>query len=123
MNKLRISLKIITASLLLTFGQASLAQEQEVATTYSDQDKQKAIVMCMTAEYVQFHQEYPAEADVMDTCKLRFKQLSNEIPYQEYQKWVLETPYSPYPPAETAAILEKYHRIMLGLGSQIPFVN
>lgn len=115
--------KIITTSLFLLCSQVSLAQEQEVVTTYSDQDMQKAIVMCMTAEYVQFHEEYPAEDDVMDICKMRFRQLTQEIPYQDYQKWVLETPYSPYPPTETATILEKYHRIMLGLDTQIPFIN
>ncbi len=123
MNKLPFKLKIFTTSLLLLCSQTGLAQEQEMVETYSDQDMQKAIVMCMTAEYVQFHQEYPAEDDVMDTCKLRFKQLSDEIPYQDYQKWVLETPYSPYPPTETATILEKYHRIMLGLDTKIPFIN
>ena len=114
--------KFITTALLLFNAQASLAKEEAVAT-YSDQDMQKATVMCMTAEYVQFHQEYPAEDDVMTICQARFKQLTQEVPYEEYQHWVLATPYSPYPPAETATILEKYNRIMLGLDSQIPFIN
>lgn len=114
--------KVITSTLLLLCSQAVSAQ-QETVESYSEQDMQKAIVMCMTAEYVQFHQEYPAEDDVMDICHARFKQLTQEIPYEEYQKWVLTTPYSPYPPTETATILEKYNRIMLGFDAQIPFIN
>lgn len=114
--------KLIVSTLLLLCSQVSSAQEESVET-YSEQDMQKAIIMCMTAEYVQFHQEYPAEDDVMALCHVRFKQLTQEIPYQAYQNWVLATPYSPYPPTETATILEKYNRIMLGLDSRIPFIN
>jgi|LSQX01.1.fsa_nt_gb hypothetical protein len=120
-NKLAFFLGAAAISLSSLFAHTALAEE--ALEDYSETDRHKAIVMCMTVEYVQFHQEYPAEQDVMDLCNQRFQQLTQDIPYAEYKNWVLDTPYSPYPAPETSAILEQYNRIMLGLDSQFPMIN
>lgn len=124
MNKTK-QIKTLLASCLLTmcsFPALSLSA-QTAEESYGDQDRYKAIIMCMTVEYVQFYQEYPAEEDVMDRCNARFQRLTQSIPYEQYKKLVLETPYTPYPSAETSAILEEYHRIMLGLDTDISIIN
>ena len=120
-NKLTFILGATIISLSSLF--AHTASAEDTLENYSETDRHKAIVMCMTVEYVQFHQEYPAEEDLMDLCNQRFQQLTQDIPYAEYKNWVLDTPYSPYPAPETSAILEQYNRIMLGLDSQFPIIN
>ena len=119
MNKL--CLFISYALLFLT--PHSIHAQEESANDYSEQDRHKAIIMCMTAEYVQFYHEHPAEDDAMDICNSRFEQLRQEIPYEDYKKWVLETPYSPYPATESSEILEKYSQIMLGVDAQPFLIN
>lgn len=114
-------LRIFLLGLTALFSYSSYAQSD--VENYSEQDKHKAIIMCMTVEYVQFYQEHPAEDDVMDICNARYRRLTQDIPYEHYKQWVLETPYSPYPSAETSAILEQYNRIMLGLDPQMPIIN
>lgn len=113
--------QLLGFTLLLSAAQGSSAQE--AVENYTEQDRHKAIIMCMTVEYVQLHQEHPAEEDLIDICNARFKQLTQEIPYEEYKQWVLETSYSPYPSTETSVILEKYNHIMLGLDLQTPLIN
>ncbi|MDO5667266.1 MAG: hypothetical protein Q4G44_05530 [Alcaligenaceae bacterium] len=123
-NNHKIRSLLVTA--LFAFGSlfALTAEAQQLEDeNYSDIDRYKAIIMCMTVEYVQFYQEHPAEEDVMDICQSRFNRLSDDIPYEQYKNWVLETPYTPYPSVETSAILEQYHRIMLGLDPEMSIIN
>lgn len=124
MNKLyKINwLKALFLMPLCTLLSQTVLAQAEIAN-YSEQDKHKAIIMCMTVEYVQFYQEHPAEEDAMEICHARFKRLTQDIPYEHYKKWVSETPYSPYPSLETSAILEQYNRIMLGLDQDTLLIN
>lgn len=107
----------LTPLLFLTTHTAAVANDEP--RTYSEADRQKAIIMCMTAEYVKFYQEYPAEEDVMPLCHQRFEQLITEIPYAEYEQWVLQTPYSAYPNSETSSIMMRYNKHMLGLDNEL----
>lgn len=109
-----------------TTGTATTVSQTKRATpseSYSDQDRYKAIIMCMTVEYVQLYQAHPAEEDAMDICNARYQRLIEEIPYAHYKQWLSDTPYSPYPGPETSALLEKYHRIMLGLDEAKLLIN
>ena len=112
----------ISAIISAILSPTAVAQSEETTPSFSELDRQKAIIRCMTLEYVGFYQEHPAEADAMDICNARFQRLTQEIPYENYKQWVLDTPYSPYPAAETSAIQEQYNHIMFGIDPQIPFI-
>ncbi|WP_048768778.1 hypothetical protein [Oligella urethralis] len=112
---------LILSGLSLSWNSSVLAEVSE--DSYSDQDRHKAIIMCMTVQYVQLYQEHPAEEDAMTTCNARYQRLMQEIPYAHYKQWLLDTPYSPYPSPETSALLDQYHRIMLGLDEATLLIN
>lgn len=88
---------------------ASHAQEQ----TYPQYEKEKAIIFCMTREYLLQHQEEPAEKDMFPVCESRFAELENSIPYEKY-KAVRDKGYMIYKDNQSAELLEKYFGILMG---------
>ncbi|MBK1780465.1 hypothetical protein JHL22_04480 [Advenella sp. WQ 585] len=87
----------------------SHAQEQ----AYPQYEKEKAIVFCMTREYVLLYQEEPAEVDLFPVCESRFATLETRIPYDNY-KAVRDKGYMLYKDKQSAELLEKYYSILMG---------
>ncbi len=88
---------------------ASHAQEK----AYPQYEKEKAIIFCMTREYVLQHQEEPAEEDLFPECESRFAKLQATIPYNTY-KAVRDKGYMLYKDKQSAELLEKYYSILMG---------
>ena len=63
---------------------ASMSSPTETAGEYSQFDKERAIITCMTAEYATRYQDDPAEADMFPECEARFEKLKATLPYAEY---------------------------------------
>lgn len=101
----------LTCALLgfLSMVNTSHAQEQ----TYPPYEKEKAIIFCMTREYVLQHQEEPAEEDLFLECESRFAKLQTSIPYEKY-KAVRDKGYMIYKDNQSAELLEKYYDILMG---------
>ena len=97
---------LLGAALIMT---ATHAQEQ----TYPNHEREKAIIFCVTREYVLQYQEEPAEKDLFPVCESRFAELESSIPYEKY-KAVRDKGYMIYPDNQSTELMEKYFDILMG---------
>lgn len=95
---------------LLAVAPASYAQQQ----SYPQYEKEKAIIFCMTREYVLHYQEEPAEVDIFPECESRFARLEALIPYEQY-KAMRDKGYMIYKDPQSAELLEKYYSTLMGV--------
>ncbi len=86
----------------------SLQRPQEVAGEYSQFDRERAIITCMTAEYATRYTDDPAETDMFPECEARFKKLKDTLPYSEYMR-IQQNPLSA---DESPAHLQPYEIFM-----------
>ena len=90
-------LKYLIAALFvlvaLAYLWASMNRPHETAGEYSQFDKERAIITCMTAEYATNYMDDPAETDMFPECESRFEKLKSTLPYAEYVR-IQQTPVS-----------------------------
>ena len=77
----------------LAYLWASMNQRDEPAGEYSQFDKERAIIACMTAEYAMRYTDDPAETDMFPECEARYEKLKATLPYAEYVR-LQQTPVS-----------------------------
>ncbi|NLY63893.1 MAG: hypothetical protein GX070_02915 [Alcaligenaceae bacterium] len=88
---------------------AAYARQQ----AYPQYEKEKAIIFCMTREYVLNYQDEPAEEDLFPECETRFLKLQETVPYEKY-KAIRDKGYMIYQDDETTHILNEYYGILTG---------
>lgn len=79
---------LLIALVYLWFG---MSRQNEVVADYSQFDRERAIITCMTAEYATLYTDDPAESDMFPECEARFEKLKATVPYTEYKR-ILQTP-------------------------------
>lgn len=62
----------------------SLNRLNDDTADYTQFDKERAIITCMTAEYATRYSDDPAESDMFPECEARFEKLKATLPYAEY---------------------------------------
>ncbi len=86
-NRMRF-IKYLIAALFVLIALAylwiSLNRSHEVSDEYSQFDRERAIVTCMTAEYATRYTDDPAETDMFPECEARYEKLKKTLPYSEY---------------------------------------
>src|SRR5690606_18073559 len=90
-----------------------LLRDSEAISDYTEFDKERAIITCMTAEYATRYTDDPAESDMFPECEKRYEKLKATLPYAEYVRF-LKTPVSAEAGPTEMQPYEVYLQIMTG---------
>ncbi|HBP30238.1 MAG: hypothetical protein ACTIKR_02305 [Advenella sp.] len=114
MRLIKYLIAVLFVLIALAYLWTSMSRPHETADDYSQFDKERAIIACMTAQYATNYMDDPAETDMFPECEARFTKLKATLPYAEYVR-IQQTPVS----AETGPVhmqpYEVFLQIMTGM--------
>ncbi|MHC8947154.1 hypothetical protein EV681_2157 [Advenella incenata] len=114
MRLIKYLIAVLFVLIALAFLWTSMSRPHETAGDYSQFDKERAIIACMTAQYATSYMDDPAETDMFPECEARFAKLKATLPYAEYVR-IQQTPVS----AESGPVhmqpYEVFLQIMTGM--------
>ena len=90
-----------------------LLHDTDTTDDYTEFDKERAVITCMTAEYATRYTDDPAESDMFPECEKRYEKLKATLPYSEYMRF-LKTPVSAEAGPNEMQPYEVYLQIMTG---------
>ncbi|AFK62583.1 hypothetical protein TKWG_12015 [Advenella kashmirensis WT001] len=108
MRLIKYLIAVLFLLIALAYLWTSLSRPHETAGEYSQFDKERAIIACMTAEYATNYTDDPAETDMFPECEARFEKLKATLPYAEYVR-IQQTPVS----AETGPVQMQPYEVFL----------
>lgn len=108
MRLIKYLIAVLFVLIALAYLWTSLNRPHETTGEYSQFDKERAIIACMTAEYATSYMDDPAETDMFPECEARFEKLKAALPYAEYVR-IQQTPVS----AETGPVQMQPYEVFL----------
>lgn len=115
-DRMRLLKYLIAALFVLTamaYLWTSMKRPHETAGEYSQFDKERAVITCMTAAYATHYMDDPAETDMFPECESRFEKLKATLPYAEYVR-IQQTPVSADVGPDQMQPYEIFLKIMTG---------